>query len=189
MSNLPSAFSQRLTLALVVGALVVGWVGRGAINPSPEGASATAYGDWRLSCPPRSDATAACSITQEVAQEKTGAAVLRFGVTADQETPTIDIVVPHNVLLPKGISLKIGDGELKTFPYRTCTVVGCIATIKPDDTLYRAVLGAGQISILFADVTGKPIMKSLTKTGFARAVGAMNAAEGKRHSWIRRVLL
>ena len=189
MSSLPSAFSRSLTAALVVGALVVGWVGRGTINPAPEGASATAYGDWRLSCPPRSDATAACSITQDVTQEKTGAAILRFGVTADQASPTIDIVVPHNVLLPKGISLKIGDGELKTFPYRTCTAVGCIATIKPDDTLYRAVLGSGQISILFADMTGKPIMKSLTKTGFARAVSAMNAAEGKRHSWIRRVLL
>ena len=189
MIDLPSAFSLRLTVALVVGALAVGWVGRGAVDPAPEGASAIAFGDWHLSCPPRTDTTAACSVTQELVQEKGGAPVLRFGVTADQASPTIDIIVPHNVLLPKGIGLKVGDGELKTFPYRTCTAVGCIATIKPDNALYRAILGSGQVSVLFADVTGKPIVKSLTKTGFTRAVSAMGAAEGKRHSWLRRVLL
>jgi invasion protein IalB len=189
MINLPSVFSLRLTVALVVGALAVGWVGRGAVNPASEGASVVGFGDWRMSCPPRSDTAAACSVTQELAQEKGGAPILRFGVTADQASPTIDIVVPFNVLLPKGIGLKVGDGELRTFLFRTCTAVGCIATIKPDNALYRAVLGSGKISILFADVTGKPVMKSLTKTGFARAVSAMNAAEGKRHSWLRRVLL
>jgi invasion protein IalB len=189
MISIPAALSLRLTVALVVGALVVGWIGRGAINATPEGASVVAYGDWRLSCPPRTDAATVCSITQELAQEKTGAAILRFGVTADQASPTFDIVVPHNVLLPKGIGIKVGDAELKTFPFRTCTSVGCIATIKPDVALYRDVLGSGQILITFADISGRPITKSLTKKNFARAVSAMKDAEGKRHSWIRRVLL
>jgi invasion protein IalB len=189
MINFPSEYSLRLTLALVVGALVVGWVGRGAINSAPEGASVVAYGDWRLSCPPRADTTAACSVTQELVQEKTGAALLRFGVTADSSSPTIDIVVPHNILLPKGIGVKVGSGELRTFPFRTCTALGCIATIKPDNALYGSVLGSGQILISFADLSGRPITKSLTKTDFARAVSAMKSAEGKRHSWLRRVLL
>lgn len=189
MIELPSTFSLRAAGALMAAALAVGWIGRGALDGAPAGASVTVFDTWRLACPPRTQDKASCEITQDVVEDKTGATLLRIAVSANEEDPVIDVVVPHNVLLPKGVGLKVGNGDMKTFPYRTCNALGCIATIKPDAALYSAMLHSGNIAVSFANLAGQPVARQLEAKGFDDAVAAMKSAETKRHSWIRRVLL
>ena len=183
--NIPLAYAGILAGA----ALLAGWIGRGAFNPLPEGGLIAAYGDWRVICPARSRADQACVASQDILDAKTGSATMRVTISADKTAPTIDLLVPHNVLLPKGIGLKAGDGELKTFPFRTCTDAGCLATIKPDAQLYTAVMKSKATFVSFIDLGGRPVTRQLSDKGFADAVSAMQSGEAKRHSWIRRVLL
>jgi invasion protein IalB len=186
MITLPQEVRSSLAGAAVIAALLVGWIGRVATIPAPDGGSIMAYGDWRVVCPARTKLDANCQLTQDFTDARTGSTVLRFVVYGG--TQTIDVVVPYNVLLPKGIGIKLDDRDIKTFPYRTCNLVGCLTTISTDSGFYANAVRAKTIIVSFVDVSGKPITRTLSDKGYADGMSAMRAAQAKRHSWIRRVL-
>lgn len=188
MISIPRIVPVRLAATLAVATLLAGWIARGLVNPVAEGASIVVFGDWRVTCPARAQADKNCNASQDLIDPKTGSSVVRVTVSADEKDPSIDVLVPHNVLLPKGLGLKIGSSEFKPYPYRTCNDAGCVTTIRPAADLYRSVLRSHEIDISFADLSGRPIVRKMSDTGYSQAVSAMRDAESKRHSWIRRVL-
>jgi invasion protein IalB len=101
----------------------------------------------------------------------------------------VAIVVPVNVLLPPGLGLRINDGPPKKIAYKTCDQNGCIASLAADETLYNAIAGAAQISVVVTSLDGKSVQIALSPKGLNNGTRGMSEAEGKRHSWLRRAFL
>ena len=173
---------------LLVACLLVGWVAHGLIVRPADAPFITIYKQWRVVCPEPSAAKADCSLSQDVTDPKTNAIVVRFVMSGDPSAPKIDIAAPFNVLLPPALGLSLNAGAMQAVPYHTCNGFGCIATVT-DRKTYDAVLAASKIRVYYESLDAKVSGWELSMTGYGQAVAALNSAEAKRHSWLRRVLL
>lgn len=188
MSKLREILSRPAVAAgMAAVAFAGGWVIHGLAAPAPDVGSVMVYDEWRLVCPQRALAERHCELAQDVVGGKNKATVLRIGIAGDGQKPKIDMIVPFNMLLPKGIGISVDGENPETYPYRTCNQVGCIATIE-DAKLYNAVLKAKQINIFYYDLNGMSSGIPVTTTNLPAAVAAMKDAEAKRASWLRRVV-
>ena len=175
-------------ILLIVG-LVVGWFGHKAVNGQPDIAMVSLYQDWRLACPPTSQAgDATCELQQDVLDAKTHNELARLSIFKLKGDTTLIVTVPFNVLLEPGLALGFGNDKPMVYPYETCNGVGCIARIKLDDTLKTSLSATKtQARVLFAGLDGKPVGLPFSSKGFAEASEAFDTAEARRHSWWRRL--
>lgn len=186
----PWFLRNRTALALVA-ALMAGWLGHGLFAAPADVPQITLYDGWKLICPARTAADQPCMLTEDVTDPKTGLAMVRFSITdatADQAAK-IDVLVPSNVLIQSKLALKFDDQPPRSFDYRTCNRAGCLTTIPADAALYGAVTSARKIQVTYTNLSGKSVPYAVPMKSFDEAVSAMNDAEAKRHSWLRRVLL
>jgi len=185
-----TAISKPYLLAvLLAGGLLVGWVARGVVSQPADAPTITVFKNWQLICPAPSAAKGNCTLSQNVADPKSGAVVIRFVVSADKSTRKFAIGAPFNVLLPPGIGLKVDGGTMQAYAYKTCNGSGCIASVTADTQLYNNILAAKKIEVFYENLNTKTSGWALSMDGYADAVHTMRAAEANRHSWLRRVLL
>jgi len=178
-----------LAALLLLAGLVVGWFGHKALNAAPDLPTVTMYQDWRLACPPTSQKEASCEMQEDVLDSKSRTELARLSIAQVSGDTTLLITVPYNVLLGPGLGLLFGDDKSKPIilRYEICNAVGCLVRGKMDATLAQAFATASQARVLIAGLDGKPVALPFSMKGYADASAAFDSAEGRRHSWWRRL--
>jgi invasion protein IalB len=189
VSDLPPALKSALVLlaVLVVGG-VGGWIGRGVLAGPADVPTVRVYQDWRLFCPALKDKDGNCELTQDVIDEKSQQRLARLIMGRDKDKGMVlAVTVPLQVLLEPGIGLKIGDDQLRTFQYKTCTEQGCLSVIPVNDEIEAGLAKAQQAGVAVTVPEGKAVELPFAMKGYRDAYEAFLSNEAKRKSWWRRI--
>jgi invasion protein IalB len=173
---------------------IVGWVGHGLISASDRVrtismnpnrvATISIYDDWRLTCPQANQAGSACSLAQDVVDEKSRSEIAHLEMGRAPDGMRLVVTMPYDVALQPGLGLSLDSGTPVVRPYETCNTVGCIATIPVDDKLMSSLRQAKQARVLFVSaLNNKTIGLSISLKGFDRGETAFANAEQAAKSW------
>ncbi len=192
---------QRLAIgggALVLG-LLLGWGLRGVLTFNSATEMTTPYQDWRTYCPPAVAEGVSCELMGDIrATEGEGAVkpvIARISIVKDRrnkENPNQELIaltVPLQVLLEPGVGLQIGKEPVKTFKFRTCNNVGCVATAPLEPAVLDGLRANTETRVSFtgANPGDKPQSLQVSFNGFSSAYGAYNRGNGRRDSWFWRL--
>jgi len=171
---------------LVVG-LALGWIARGPGSGGDTSRMAF-YNDWRLVCPADKEEKAACGMTADVVDPRSGTrlAQLALGSQPGKTDEELVISVPLTVLVQPGVGLQIGS-DTKTYPYQTCVATGCVRIVKVDDALLKSLDGASSAALVVTAQNGRSVSLPVSVKGYSDARKAFNNIEARRHSWWRRL--
>ncbi len=178
------------TVIALVGVIVgvaLGWIARGpgTAGDTPRMAF---YNDWRLICPADKDEKAACGMTSDVVDTRSGTklAQLALGTQPGKTSEELVVSVPLTVLIPPGVGLQFGSNT-KTYPYMTCVATGCVTMIKVDDDLLKSFDTASSMALVVTAQNGRTVSLNVSTKGYSDARKAFNSIEARRHSWWRRL--
>jgi invasion protein IalB len=146
----------------------------------------TVYQDWRLVCPPAGQQ--ACQADQDVVDGRTGSELARLVIAGSSGARVVTITLPHNLLIPPGIALRVGNAPAQDFPYDLCDRVGCIVPIRVDahgEANLRHAL-RGSITVVNAENKTAAILFSLR--GLDSALDALDRVTSARTSWWQKIL-
>lgn len=174
-------------VSLVVG-LVAGWIGHAELSAPPDAATVTVFDDWRIGCPKPSDKVAHCALAQDIVDTKAGREIGHLSLNDTKDGRQLTIVVPYDVLLPSGIGMELGKDKVRVFPYKTCDMSGCIAQVKVDDALLKALRPQRDAKLLVAQLDNRVAAIPFSLKGFARADDARTAFQAKKSSWFARIM-
>ncbi len=140
----------------------------------------TTFQDWRVICPPLTDATPNCALTEDVLRD-TGGILMTISMTDPGPGGTLSLTVPHGVLLEPGLGFAIGSEPLRVRPYETCTNTGCIALVTVDADTLKSLSGnmAGQVSVA-APNAQQPVNIPFSLKGFAEGYGELQRDKARR---------
>ncbi len=140
----------------------------------------TTFQDWRVICPPLTEATPNCALTEDVLRD-TGGILLTISMTDPGPGGTLSLTVPHGVLLEPGLGFAIGAEPVRVRPYETCTNTGCIALVTVDADTLKSLSGnmAGQVSVA-APNAQQPVNIPFSLKGFAEGYGELQRAKARR---------
>jgi invasion protein IalB len=174
-------------LAGLVLGLAFGWILRGP-GSGGDTARMAFYNDWRLVCPADKEEKAACGMTSDVVDQRSGTklAQLALGSQPGKTDEELVISVPLTVLIQPGVGLQIGS-DTKTYPFQTCVATGCVSIVKADDALLKSLNGASSMALVVTAQNGRSISLPVSVKGFGDARKAFNNIEARRHSWWRRL--
>lgn len=138
------------------------------------------FQDWRVICPPLTQATPNCALTSEVTRD-TGGVLLTLSLVDPAPGSQLSLTVPHGVLLDPGLGFSIGPEPTRVRPYETCTNQGCIALVTVDaDTLKALNTNMGGHVAVAAPNNAQPINIPYSLKGFSDGYGALQRAKGRR---------
>jgi invasion protein IalB len=138
------------------------------------------FQDWRVICPPLTQATPNCALTSEVARD-TGGVLLTLSLVDPAPGSQLSLTVPHGVLLDPGLGFSIGPEPTRVRPYETCTNQGCIALVTVDaDTLKALNTNMGGHVAVAAPNNAQPVNIPYSLKGFSDGYGALQRAKGRR---------
>jgi len=143
------------------------------------------YEDWRLVCPPAGQQT--CHADQDVVDGRTGAVLARLVIAGSSGARMVTITLPHNLLIPPGVALKVGTAPAQAFPYDLCDRVGCIVPIKVDANGEAKLRRAQRGSITVVNAENKPAAILFSLRGLGNALDASDRAMSARTSWWRKL--
>ena len=140
----------------------------------------TTFQDWRVICPPLTEATPNCALTADVLRD-TGGILLTISMTDPAPGSTLSLTVPHGVLLEPGLGFTIGSEPVRVRPYETCTNTGCIALVTVDaDTLKSLSSNMGGQIAVAAPNSQMPVNIPFSLRGFAEGYGELQRAKARR---------
>jgi len=127
---------------------------------------------WRLSCPPRTDKSGACVLTQALARRQGGAVLAELNISADKnKTDQLTVVAPLGIFLLPGVKVSVGSAT-KTVSYKTCLPGGCVATLPIDRSLADAMTKNADIQVSVGTGDGKTVPLNFPLAGFSDAMAA-----------------
>jgi invasion protein IalB len=177
--------------ALLLIGLIAGWAGHGLVSPPTSTTTVSAYGGWTLTCPSYKEAKSYCELTAPVVDGPTKVAVANLAVGRAQDGAKLVVNFPLqiNLMLQSGLGLIVGSDQMRTYPFATCTMGGCMAIIPLDDKLRESMRSAKDAKLIFAVPTKdkKPVSVPFTLDAFAAADKAMAGQESIRQSWFWRI--
>jgi invasion protein IalB len=147
----------------------------------------TAHQDWRLVCPPANEQP--CHADQDVVDEHSGAVLDHLSIAGLGGTRSMTITVSHNLLLPPGIALKIGNTPAQSFAYDYCDRVGCIVPVSIDANGEANLRAAERGTITVVNMQNKSAMIPFSLRGVGSALDALDREQGARAQWWRRIFL
>jgi invasion protein IalB len=126
---------------------------------------------WRLSCPPRTDKTGNCVMSQALARRGSGTVVAELSVAPDKnKKDMLTIVAPLGIALLPGVKVSVGSAD-KTATYKTCLPAGCIAALPLDASLASAMSQSANVQVT-VDADGKPVPLNFSLKGYSDALAA-----------------
>ncbi len=147
---------------------------------APNEVRVTTFQDWRVICPPLTEATPNCALTADVLRD-TGGILLTISMTDPAPGSSLSLTVPHGVLLEPGLGFTIGSEPVRVRPYETCTNTGCIALVTVDaDTLKSLSANMGGQIAVAAPNSQQPVNIPFSLKGFAEGYGELQRAKARR---------
>jgi len=141
------------------------------------GLSVRRFEDWQVVCDSRA-APPVCRISTEArpADAAPGGPSVEIGadIAADAagEIPIFTVLTPLDLLVAKGVELRVDDGPPLRLAYRSCHVQGCLVPFRLDAAMAgRFRRGAGLRLRLFA-LDGTPVDLDASLLGFTAALDA-----------------
>lgn len=126
---------------------------------------------WRLSCPPRTDKTANCVMTQALARRGSGAILAELNIAPGKDkSDALTIVAPLGVFVLPGVTVSVG-GTSKSASYKTCLPAGCVASLPIDQALAGAMAKNAALQVTVV-AEGKPVPLNFSLKGFNEAMAA-----------------
>jgi invasion protein IalB len=129
-------------------------------------------GDWRVRCF-AVDNTNPCDMFQERVAQQTQQRVLTFSLAfvPSMNRHILQISVPLDVALQKGVTIQIGDYKSPIMKYRMCNREGCFVQLAPDNAVIEALARAtsATATINIAADSGKTVPLPLSLKGFSAA--------------------
>jgi invasion protein IalB len=147
---------------------------------APNEVRVTTFQDWRVICPPLTEATPNCALTADVLRD-TGGILLTISMTDPAPGSSLSLTVPHGVLLEPGLGFTIGSEPVRVRPYETCTNTGCIALVTVDADTLKSLSGnmGGQVAVA-APNSQQPVNIPFSLKGFAEGYGELQRAKARR---------
>lgn len=135
------------------------------------------HGDWEVRCP---EGAPACRMVQ-LAMDGEGNSVVSVTMQAlpDGGSAQLGVVMvsPLLTLLPRGISVAVGDGVPAAYPFSWCDPQGCYARfgLTPAQVDAFKAGDSAEISIFAVTDSKNPVQATLSLTGFTDAVADLVA--------------
>lgn len=195
MSNIeagaPPERSTARTVKLVgaaLGLLIVGGVlalagERLLFRPNGAEMRIMAFQDWRVVCPPLSQANARCALTQDVVRDQGGALVSLVLDNTAAGSP-LTITVPHGVLLGPGLGFAAGNDPVRAHPYETCTQVGCVAFVPVDAAMLKSLRESMSGQVVVVQNNGQPATIPFSLKGFSEGYAQLASEQSRRGSML-----
>jgi len=173
------------TLATVVLAVVLFFAGafttlvvqRLAFSSGADESRIIAFDDWRVFCPPQSEAERNCTLSSEVVQGQ---------VSLVLENPELGsrlrVLVPHGVFLDPGLGFSVGDQALQIYQYETCLQAGCFAHVPVDSAMLDLLRTNMNGQVVVVPAAGSPVSVPYSLTGFSAGYDALVQQQARRNS-------
>lgn len=169
-----SSFSSRILLAGAFGlALSSALSGAAMAQQAPETGRPEAknIGDWTVRCFPI-QSPSPCDMFQEQDYQKTGQRVLSISIAyvPSLDKHAIQISVPLDISIPKGIVLQTDTYTSPVLKYRRCDRSGCYVEMAVDNALVESLAKSGtEGKVNIAADNGKTYSLKFSLKGFAQA--------------------
>lgn len=152
--------------------------------PAPQGRpDVKTVGDWAVRCFPVAN-TNPCDMFQERGTQQQRILTFSLAFVPSMNRHILQITVPLDIAIQKGVTLQVGDYKSPVMKYRMCTREGCFVQIAPDnaviDAMVRASIPNATINIVAEG--GKAVPLPVSLKGFAAAHDEMvvqNRAKAK----------
>ncbi len=147
-------------------------------RPQPRVVKQENYGDWVYVClESPQDKSVRCSITQQLADEKSKQGIFSWRIVQDGKGGMVGIwQTPPQVLLNRGITIDAGSPKPIAVPYERCGQRSCraVAALAPDyiETLTKAEKAVATIVLR----NGKAVNLPLSVKGLADGLAALKLA-------------
>ena len=175
-------------IVLLVVGLIAGWIGHAVLAAPPDVPTVSLYDDWRVGCPKLSEKAGSCSLVQDIIDTKAGREIAHLAFADGKAGRELVVTVPYDVLLPSGVGLVFGKDKVRVYPYKTFYTPGCIALIKVDDGLIKAMRPQRDAKLLLAQLDNRVAALPFSLKGFARAEDAYTSDRAKRKGWLARIM-
>jgi|SRR5579871_1241813 len=175
-----------LGLLLIVIGGAIGFTVAKLLRADDHATVTTVYEDWRLTCPPVGQQS--CHADEELVDVRTGAAMARISIVGRPGERDATITLPHNLLIPPGIALKVGNDAAQVFPYDYCDRIGCIVPIRIAADGESKLRHAEHGSITVVDSQNKLAVIPFSLQGIGDALDALDRAESARAHWWQKIL-
>ena len=175
------ALRAGIVILLLAAGAVIGLAGERLLGGSaPNELRISTFQDWRVICPPLTQATPNCALTSDVMRD-TGGTLLTLSVLDPTPGKEISLTVPHGVLLAPGMGFAIGNVPTRVRPYETCSNQGCIALVTIDADTLKALNGnmGGHVSVAVPN-NAQPINIPFSLKGFPDGFAELQRAKSRR---------
>ncbi|WP_244606567.1 invasion associated locus B family protein [Arsenicitalea aurantiaca] len=146
-----------------------------APNPNqPRVLSEETFGDWVKVCLGVSETEQRCSISQQLADSQSRAAVFVWRISQDGAGGLVGIwQTPEGVLLSRGITLDAGTPQPIAIPYETCGNGACqaVANLAPDFVETLRTTAKAEATIVLGD--RRAITLPLSTTGLSDGLASL----------------
>ena len=131
------------------------------------------FEDWQVTCDQVSDSKSTCSMavsgTAKTANGRTvGIRVSQLPVK-NKSNALFAVETPLDLLLSKGIEMRIDGGPLMRLAFRSCHSDGCLAPFSLSSKIARQFQSGQALSIRVFDLNGEPVEVRLSLLGFTAA--------------------
>lgn len=176
------ALRAGIAVLLLVAGGVITLLGERALGSGPAANEVriTTFQDWRVICPPVTQATPNCALTSEVTRD-TGGVLLTLAVVDPAPGTQLRITVPHGVMLDPGLGFTIGMEPTRVRPYETCDIQGCFANVTMDADTLKSLNGnmGGQVALAVPN-NPQPVAIPFSLRGFADGYAELQRAKSRR---------
>jgi invasion protein IalB len=138
--------------------------------------------DWRVICPPTSQAGATCTLNSDVLRD-TGGNLMSLALNDPAVGSPLSITVPHGVQLDAGLGFSAGDSGLQVRPYETCTAAGCFAFVPLNADVLKTLQTNmnGQVVVALPG-NAQPVAINFSLHGFKEGYAALEKEKSRRGS-------
>jgi invasion protein IalB len=175
------ALRAGVAVLLLAAGGVIGLAGERLLGGiAPNEMRISTFQDWRVICPPLTQATPNCALTSDVMRD-TGGTLLTLSLLDPTPGKELSLTVPHGVQLAPGLGFAIGNEPTRVRPYETCTNQGCIALITVDaDTLKALNANMGGHVTVAVPNNAQPVNIPFSLKGFPDGFGELQRAKARR---------
>ncbi|MDE3175712.1 MAG: invasion associated locus B family protein [Pseudomonadota bacterium] len=155
-------FGRIAVMAMVLFGLSVGeaWA---------QGAVKTKHGGWETRCEtPPGAAAEQCAIVQSVVdQDRPNITLVVIALkTADRKSRLLRVITPLGVLLPTGLSLRLGKEDLGRMNFVRCLPNGCVAEVFLDDKLLAKLENGTEVTFVLFETPEEGVGVPASLAGF-----------------------
>ena len=143
-------------------------------QPRPEASqtSIEQIEDWQVTCN-RVDDSQTCGMTATGAAQTPDGRTIRVGLSQLRITregkALFAVETPLDLLLSKGIEMRVDGGPLMRLAYRSCHADGCLAPFSMNSGLALQFRKGNQLELRIFDLQGKPVDVRFSLLGFTAA--------------------